>query len=107
MQDCMAGGQVVGLGAQRRLFCCMQVDGFVKAAQKGGKGLTGLLRKMSIGRDAPQAAGAAGGIGIDDLLQYSNVGDHWLRYGPNQGCIGAARPRSSCVQTSPARLLGH
>ena len=44
-----------------------QLEGFVKAAQKVGKGIGSIFKKKQEG-----AAGSAP-ISLDDLLQYSNV----------------------------------
>jgi hypothetical protein len=48
------------------IIICSQVEAFVKAAQKVGRGLSSIFKKKS-------ASTAGAPIGLDDLLQYSNV----------------------------------
>lgn len=45
-----------------------QVEGFVKAAQKVGRGLTAIFKKKT-----PSQAAGTPQFGLDDLLHYSNV----------------------------------
>lgn len=66
--------------AQRNSWACssrvhrpaLQVEGFIKAAQKAGKGLSAML---SFRRNkTPNSPAGSASLTLDDLLHYSNVG---------------------------------
>lgn len=54
----------------------LQLDGFIKAAQKGGKGLGNIFRR----KPSAKSPGSPGSFGLEDLLLFSNVSTRILQH---------------------------